>query len=136
MLILTGSDMQMLVTTGFDTHALKFLDSHKPDYGTTGQKKFICWFWTAKTISLIVRLLKLQPNLECHAWISLSGKDLTTELQAEQTPRRMCQLGLVKSFEIKKCFILLHPPHFFSQQQNPNPPNYCRSPQTHKTIAI
>ena len=39
----TGSTMQMLVTTGttpwFDTHALKFLNSHKPDYGTTGQKK-------------------------------------------------------------------------------------------------
>ena len=32
----------------------------------------------------------------------------------DYAPRRMCQLGLVKSFEIKKCHILLHLPHFFS----------------------
>ena len=40
--------------------------------------------------------------------------------EVNQAPRRMCQLRLVKSFEIKKCYILLHPPYFFSQQQNPS----------------
>ena len=63
-------------------------------------------FDTKKKLSFSVRLLVNR------GWIY--KKNNSVYLSGGEAPRRMCQLGLVKSFEIKKCHILLHLPHFFS----------------------
>ena len=68
-------------------------------------------------------MLKCQPLKILTEIIEESNKTDLFGTSIRMAPRRMCQLGLVKSFEIKKYYILFHPPHFFSQQHiTPLPP--------------